>query len=268
MLDAISGGRLEVGFARAFLPHEFRRFGVELDESRARFDEGVEIVGRLLAEEDVAFDGQFHQFGPTTSLPRPTQQPRPPFWIAALATEESFVRAGTNGHSLMAIPLAGGEMEPLLRLYREAWRAAGHPGDGKIMLAFHMLCHEDQQEAYRLSRDRVDAYLASLVDAARDWIDGESSADYPGYDRIIKGLENDSFEHQLENGGVWVGTPDSITAQIESYADEVGGFEIASMQVNFFDLPLADAARSVELFGREVIPRFSSAPSVPAATVS
>ena len=36
MLDAISGGRLEVGFARAFLPHEFSRFGVRLDDSRAR----------------------------------------------------------------------------------------------------------------------------------------------------------------------------------------------------------------------------------------
>jgi hypothetical protein len=32
MLDGISGGRLEVGFARAFLPHEFTRFGVPLDE--------------------------------------------------------------------------------------------------------------------------------------------------------------------------------------------------------------------------------------------
>ena len=33
MLDAISGGRLDVGFARAFLPHEFRAFGVNMDES-------------------------------------------------------------------------------------------------------------------------------------------------------------------------------------------------------------------------------------------
>ena len=46
MLDAISHGRVEVGFARAFLPHEFRRFGVSLDDSRARFDEGLETVRR------------------------------------------------------------------------------------------------------------------------------------------------------------------------------------------------------------------------------
>ena len=41
MLDAISGGRLDVGFARAFLPHEFAHFKISLDESRARFEEGV-----------------------------------------------------------------------------------------------------------------------------------------------------------------------------------------------------------------------------------
>ena len=53
MLDAISGGRLDVGFARAFLPHEFRRFGISLDESVARFDEGVEQIRRLLTAAGV-----------------------------------------------------------------------------------------------------------------------------------------------------------------------------------------------------------------------
>ena len=42
MLDAISGGRLDLGLARAFMPHEFARFGVSLDESRRRYDEGVD----------------------------------------------------------------------------------------------------------------------------------------------------------------------------------------------------------------------------------
>ena len=32
MLDAISDGRVDIGFARAFLPHEFRRFGISPDE--------------------------------------------------------------------------------------------------------------------------------------------------------------------------------------------------------------------------------------------
>jgi alkanesulfonate monooxygenase SsuD/methylene tetrahydromethanopterin reductase-like flavin-dependent oxidoreductase (luciferase family) len=257
MLDAISGGRAEIGFARAFLPHEFQRFDVSLDDSRERFDEGIEIVSRLLCEEEVAFEGKFHRFPATTSLPRPTQLPRPPFWVAALATESSFVNAGTNGHSLMAIPLAGGKMASLLASYRDAWRAAGHPGEGRVMLAFHMLCHEDENVAYELARDRVNKYLASLVDAARGWLSGSSSDDYPGYDAIIRGLESDTFETQLDQGAIWVGTPDTVADQIAAYADAVGGFEIGSMQVNFFDLPFEDASRSMELFGREVLPRFS-----------
>ena len=72
-VDALSGGRLEVGFARAFLPHEFRRMGRNMDESRARFDEGVAMVQRLLTEENVSMQGRFHSFEDVTILPRPTQ---------------------------------------------------------------------------------------------------------------------------------------------------------------------------------------------------
>ena len=57
MLDAISGGRLDVGFARAFLPHEFRRFGVSPNESVARFREGIEQIDLLLRHENVDHDG-------------------------------------------------------------------------------------------------------------------------------------------------------------------------------------------------------------------
>ena len=70
LLDALSDGRLDAGFARAFLPHEFERFGVKLDDSRARFDEGVEMVRRLLEEEDLSIQGRFHSFANVTSLPR------------------------------------------------------------------------------------------------------------------------------------------------------------------------------------------------------
>ena len=126
------------------------------------------------------------------------------------------------------------------------------------MLAFHMLCHEDEAAAHDLARDLVNQYLASLVDGASGWLDGSSSHDYPGYDAIIRGLKNDSFESQLAEGAVWVGSPDSISEQIAAYSDAVGGFEIASMQVNFAGLPYDIASRSLDLFGREVLPRFST----------
>ncbi len=255
MLDALCNGRLDIGFARAFLPHEFARFGVRLDESRARFDEGMEQVRVLLEQENVSAEGRFHSFSNVTSLPRPTQKPRPPFFVAALATKESFERAGAAGHGVMAIPMAGGAMAELIGLYREAWQRAGHSGNGTVMLAFHMLCHEEQATAEHIAREPLNRYLHSLVTAASDWMSGESSADYPGYDKIIAALSRDNFDTQVEKCAAWVGTPQRILDAVASYQRQIGGFEIASLQVNFNDITLADAEASMRLFGEKVLPR-------------
>jgi alkanesulfonate monooxygenase SsuD/methylene tetrahydromethanopterin reductase-like flavin-dependent oxidoreductase (luciferase family) len=257
MLDAISGGRLEVGFARAFLPHEFSRFGISPDESRARFAEGMEQVRLLLERENVSHAGRFHSFRNVTSLPRPTQSPRPPFWVAALGTPQSFIEAGTAGHWVMAIPLAGGKMKELLTLYRDAWKAAGHPGRGKVMLAFHMYCAPTPEEAVKVARAPLNRYLKSLVDAAAAWTEGLSSQDYPGYDKIIAGLRAETFESQVEKGAAWVGAPDAIAAQIDAYIERTGGFESASLQVNFNTITQDEAERSMRLFAKDVIPRFA-----------
>src|ERR1700759_3874851 len=147
MLDAISGGRLDVGFARPFLPHEFRRFARSPDESVARYREGIEQVDLLLREEGVTHRGRFHAIENTTSLPRPTQQPRPKFYVAALNTPESFEFAGRMGYAIMAIAFAAERMRPLLQAYRSAWREAGHTGQGEVMVAFHMYCDEDGDRA-------------------------------------------------------------------------------------------------------------------------
>jgi alkanesulfonate monooxygenase SsuD/methylene tetrahydromethanopterin reductase-like flavin-dependent oxidoreductase (luciferase family) len=258
MLDAISGGRLEVGFARAFLPHEFARFGISVDESRARFTEGMEQVRLLLERENVSCEGKYHSFRATTSLPRPTQKPRPPFWIAAIATPQSFIDAGKAGHSIMAIPLAGGAMKELIGIYRQAWREAGHPGKGRVMLAFHLFCHENRDTAWQIAREPLHGYLHSLVEASSDWA-GMKSADYPGYDKIIDKLSRETIESQVKSGSAWIGTPDDIIKAIEQYNEAVGGFESASLQVNFNMVPYAEAERSARLFAARVMPRFARA---------
>lgn len=257
MLDAISHGRLEVGFARAFLPHEFAQFRVPLDESNARFEEGVAMVRRLLEEESVSAIGQFHQFDNVTSLPRPTQIPRPPFWIAALATPSSFERAGRLGENVMAIPLAGGQMADLIGRYRDAWKSAGHAGLGRVMLAFHMFCSESEEGAVTIARDPLSRYLKSLVEAASGWLGTAQSADYPHYDKIMTALSRETFDSQRKKGAAWIGTPEMIIPQIKEYHDQVGGFEIASLQVNFNTIRQADAARSMRLFAAGVMPYFA-----------
>ena len=255
MLDAISGGRLDLGMARAFLPHEFEKFGISLDESVARFDEGQEQIRRLLEEENVSCEGRFHSFENVTSLPRPTQKPRPPIWTATTTTPASFAKAGEQGNYIMAIPLISSRMIELLGLYREAWRAAGHAGEGKVMLAFHMFCHRDAARAVEIARDPLNRYLQAILDSARPWVEGAKSKDYPGYDKMYQALQKESFETQVDSGAAWVGTPEQVADQIRAYREKVR-FEVASMQINFGHIPADAAESSMRLFGEEVLPQF------------
>jgi alkanesulfonate monooxygenase SsuD/methylene tetrahydromethanopterin reductase-like flavin-dependent oxidoreductase (luciferase family) len=259
MLDAISHGRLEVGFARAFLPHEFRRFARSPDESVARFREGMEQVDLLLTRDDLTHRGRFHTILNTTSLPRPTQKPRPKFYVAALSTPDSFEFAGRMGYSVMAIPFVAARMRPLLAAYREAWKAAGHPGAGEVMLAFHLYCEADGDRARAFACPLLDSYLASLVDAASDWLDGRTSTDYPGYGKVIAALRASTAVDQIASGAAWIGSPDEIAATIARMQQDFGGFEHASLQVNFNTMPFEPALASMRLFAREVMPRFGAA---------
>ena len=253
LVDAISGGRLEVGLARAFLPLEFVRFGVSLDDSRSRFDEGVATIVRLLTEENVTVSGRYHSFKETTTYPRPTQRPHPPIWVAAISTPESFVNAAKKGFGIMAIPMTGGKMRDLLDIYRNAWREAGHPGNGRIMLAFHMYCASSEAQARKDSEDDLNYYLRSVYEAASDWTGGASTKAYPGYDKIIAEFAKETWETQVGKGVAFVGTPSKLVKMIRDYHDEVGGFDIGSLQVNFGTMPVDKAEASMRMFSAEVM---------------
>jgi alkanesulfonate monooxygenase SsuD/methylene tetrahydromethanopterin reductase-like flavin-dependent oxidoreductase (luciferase family) len=256
MLDAISGGRLDVGFARAFLPHEFRRFGVSPDESQARFREGLAQIDLLLRQENVTHFGRFHVIDGVTSLPRPTQRPRPKFYIAATMTPETFEFAGHSGHALMAIPI--GPIRPLIETYRAAWRKAGHPGDGEVMIAFHMFCHEDTRAARDIARTPFSAYFRALTESTADWTKGQASKDYRDYDKAMAKMASFTVESQIESGGARIGTPDEIGAIIRRVVDAIGPFEHASLQINFADLDFMQAQKSMRLFAARVMPAFTT----------
>ena len=257
MVDAISGGRLEVGFARAFLPHEFGRFGISMNESRARFDEGLEQVRLLLEGEHVSHSGKFHSFADITSLPRPTQKPRPPFWIASISTPESFESCGRNGHSMMAIPLASDATSKLVKIYRDGWTGAGHAGHGKVMLAFNMFCASSREAARSLSQADHEHYLRAIADGAAEWGKGAFSNDYPNYQKMYTALSSENYETTVAKRTAWIGTPDDIINAAEIYNRECGGFDAASFQVNFGNMPLETAEASMRLFARECLPHLS-----------
>ncbi len=158
----------------------------------------------------------------------------------------------------MAIAFVADKMRPLLGAYRQAWKAAGHAGDGEVMIAFHMFCDSDGERARAIASPLIDNYLRSLVDAASDWLDGRTSLDYPGYDKVIAGLRASNAADQMESGAAWVGTPDEIARTIARMNEDFGGFEHASLQVNFNMMPFDLAMQSMRLFASEVMPRFAA----------
>ena len=254
MLDGISGGRLDVGFARAFLPHEFRRFGISPDESQARFREGLEQIELLLTQENTTHRGRFHAFEGVTSLPRPTQKPRPKFYIAATQTPESFAFAGKQR------PCRDGDPDRADRASARALPqglARGRPsrrrrGDGGVP---HVLSR-GARRAREIARPPLEEYFRALNEAVGDWTRGTTSKDYRDYDTSMRKLRSFTLEGQIEAGGAWVGTPDEITAIIARVTATIGRFEHASLQINFGTIDVREARRSMRLFAERVMPEF------------
>jgi natural product biosynthesis luciferase-like monooxygenase protein len=264
MLDCISDGRVEAGFARAFLPEEFDAFQVPLDESRARFEEGIAAVKRLWTEAEVRFDGAFHRFGPVPLLPRPVQQPHPPIWIAAIQTAESFVWAGEQGYNLMIVPYlsAFDSVAANLQAYRESYERAGHgKGGGKVQMSFHLYVAEDDAIARREAQAPIDEYMRVFKDSATAW-NSRTSADYKGYEKLFSILDAMTYDRVLNEGRAFIGDPVAVAKQVRAIVPLFGPVE-PSLQVMFGDISEAAARRSLELFATEIMPRLADLSSDP-----
>jgi F420-dependent oxidoreductase-like protein len=83
-LDIISNGRLELGLGAAGNEEECQAYGIELGSLKTRFDrfdEGVEVITRLLTETTTTFDGEHFQLSDARCEPKPVQRPLPPICI-------------------------------------------------------------------------------------------------------------------------------------------------------------------------------------------
>lgn len=82
-LDHLSKGRFNLGVGvGGEYGAEFAALGVPLSERGARTNEALQIVDRLLTEDEVTFHGRFHRIDALTIDPKPARKPRPPIWIA------------------------------------------------------------------------------------------------------------------------------------------------------------------------------------------
>jgi natural product biosynthesis luciferase-like monooxygenase protein len=258
MLDNISQGRLDAGFGRAFIPKEFEVFGVRMEDSRARFDEGVDIIRRLWTEERVTYEGAFWRLADVHSTPRPVQKPHPPIWVAAIMSEESFVAAGRRGHHLMIVPYAGSvaRSRDLVCVYRRAWDDAGHtPGAAQIQLSLHCYVAATHREATEGFRRPFERYVEVFGEALRSW-SGREAAQYAGYTRMVESIVSTTPDSMLENRTALVGSPEEVIDQVAYMRDVFGEVE-PSLQINFGGIPARDATRTLELFADRVMPKFA-----------
>ncbi|MFC8450413.1 LLM class flavin-dependent oxidoreductase [Kitasatospora sp. NPDC057223] len=256
VLDNLSRGRLDVGFGRAFLPDEFAAFEVPLDESRARFEEGVRAIERLWTEEDVVWEGSFHRFGPVTLLPRPYQRPHPPVFVATASSPASAHAAGLAGRGLQGVPAISGRQGflDILAAYREGWaEGGGEPGRESVQISFGLFLDEDGEEARRLGRYDEEQYSERIAVATRAW--GKArSADYPGYERLEEAGKLLHFDRRLKENQILAGSPDEVIGQLKEVADWYGEDITLSFTVHSGNLPLETSARTLRLFAERVAP--------------
>jgi len=128
LADILSGGRIELGIGRGAFAYEMQRMGVEVAETRDRFDEALAVLEARFDGEEVGWDGKFYNFDPITVMPRSPRRPK--IAIAALGPEAIYHTA-RKGYDLQTTPLRGGfplavkQMEAFHRGADEALAATG-----------------------------------------------------------------------------------------------------------------------------------------------
>ena len=149
-VDQISHGRLIFGIGRSGFPRTYEAYGVPYGESRERFAETLEILKRAWTEPAFSYHGKYYSFDNVRLAPKPYQKPWPDIRIAANSAD-TFPRIAKLGHGVLVAVRQGTleELEPNITAYRQAWKEAGHPGEGQVFL-------------------RAPVYVADTDEAARD----------------------------------------------------------------------------------------------------
>jgi alkanesulfonate monooxygenase SsuD/methylene tetrahydromethanopterin reductase-like flavin-dependent oxidoreductase (luciferase family) len=127
-LDHLSGGRLEMGFARSTIP-EWRTFQIDPDDTRRQQIEAMRMVAQMWTNEKFSWDGEDIKIKDLTVIPKPLQKPHPAMW-STCTSEEGFRSAGELGVGVLGVtlmlPLEA--MAQLFQIYREALKSADPVG--------------------------------------------------------------------------------------------------------------------------------------------
>src|ERR1700758_2069344 len=221
-LDHISHGRLVFGVGRSGFPHTYEAYGVPYGESRERFAEVLEVLKRSWADGRFSFDGQFYKYHNIAMVPKPLRKPHPPLRIAA-SSPDTFPAIGAMGLPIFVAVRLGTleELGPDIKAYREAYRAAGHRGDGEVYLRVPIYVGDSEASARAEPEQSIMQFYRTLAVQVQD------SATRPGARAIERRAERGqalgavTYEEALREK-VIVGTPDSVTARLQELVRTIG----------------------------------------------
>ncbi|HEY2604310.1 MAG TPA: LLM class flavin-dependent oxidoreductase [Thermoleophilaceae bacterium] len=251
-IDAFSNGRLIAGVFRG-LPNEYLAYGTNPREAREMFDEAFELMLRAWTEpEPFWWEGRYYRFPLVSVWPRPVQQPHPPI-VSSGTSAGSAEFAGRNrlklGLSLVVPPEGCAE---LVSVYRGAAAEAGwEPTSDDVLYRGRVYVAETDEQAERDCREyELGDFIGPLAPPPERMESQKRIAAAMGGGPPRKPGHGPPGKGTLPE--YW-GSPDTVARQIRERSEQIG-YGILDYTYDFFHLPHEKALRSLELFGREVLP--------------
>jgi probable LLM family oxidoreductase len=240
-LDLLSHGRAEIVAGRGSFIEAYPLFGLELKDYDSLFAEKLDLLLALRDSTNVTWSGKHRAaLSGQGVYPRPLQ-PKLPIWLGVGGTPQSFVRAGALGLPLM-VAIIGGEhsrFRPLIDLYREAGRRAGHAPE-TLRVGVHSLGFTGD----------------TMAQAADDF--------FPGYAHMFTEIGKErgwppTTRRQYDaarspGGALMIGDPETVAEKILYINEVLGGIDRITFQMTNLMLPHAKMLHAIELLGTRVAP--------------
>ena len=255
-LDHLSHGRFDFGIGRSGGPRAYDALGVPYEESQARFFEALEIILKAWKGEPFSYEGKFYRFRDTIVTPRPYQQPHPPVRMAA-TTAETFPHVGRMGLPIfvglrgMATP----ELAVHVKRYREAWREAGHPGNGDVCLRIPVYAAPTEQAALQEPEETIMYYFQRQADLTTAPLGRAGTGPVERRVNQAKTLSALSYPEILETK-VAFGTGSALVDRFKQLREELSLNGVAAELNPGGLLPMEQEKRSLQILTQQVLPAF------------